>query len=100
MKFISSLKVVSKFFEENWFRFLDNCEILLNTKLIKPNYLQTILNQVNLNLQFTVESSTTKLPFLDINKTGTKIWIDIYNKPFDSKRCVPLKANKIYASSA
>ena len=28
---------VSKLFEENWFRFLDDCEILLNTKLIKPS---------------------------------------------------------------
>ena len=77
--------VVSKFFEENWFRFLDNCQILLNTKLIKPNDLLTILNQVNPNLQFTMERSTTNLPFLDImiNKTGTKIWMDIYNKPTD-----------------
>ena len=75
-KFISSLKilnglVVSKFFEENWFRFLDDREILLNTKLIKPNDLLTILNQVNPNLQFTMERSTTNLPLLDImiNKT-------------------------------
>ena len=29
---------VSKFFEENWFRFLDDCEILLKAKLIKHNY--------------------------------------------------------------
>ena len=46
--------VVSKFFEENWFRFLDDCEILLNTKLIKHNDLRTVLNQVNptCNLQW------------------------------------------------
>ena len=56
--------VVSKFFEKNWFRFLDDCEILLNTKLIKPNYLLTILSQVNPNLQFAMERSTTNLPFL------------------------------------
>ena len=74
----------------NWFRFLDDCEILLSTKLIKPNDLLTILNQENPNLQFTKERSTTNLPFLDImiNKTGTKIWMDIYNKPTDSKRYV------------
>ena len=87
--------VVSKFFEENWFRFLDDCEILLNAKLIKPNNLRTILNQVNPNLQFTMERSTIKLPFSDImiNKTGTKIWMDIYNKPTDSKRYVPFTSN-------
>ena len=83
--------VVSKFFEENWFRFLDDCEILLNTKLIKPNDLLTILNQLDPNLQFTMERNTTNLPYLDImiNKTGTKIWMDIYNKPADCLRNIP-----------
>ena len=28
-----------------------------------------------------------------INKTGTKIWMDIYNKPTDSKRYVPFTSN-------
>ena len=55
--------VVSKLFEENWFRFLDACEIPLNTKLIKSNNLLTILNQVNPNLQFAMERSATNLPF-------------------------------------
>ena len=41
--------VVNKFFEENWFRFLDDCKILLNTELIKPIDLLTISNQVNPN---------------------------------------------------
>ena len=42
-----------------------------------------------------MERSTTNLPFLDIliNKTGTKIWMDIYNKPTDSKRYVPFISN-------
>ena len=62
---------------------------------MKPNDLITILNQVNPNLQFTMERSTTNLPFLDImiNKTGTKIWMDIYNKLTDSKRYVPFTSN-------
>ena len=38
-----------------------------------------------------MEKSQTRLPFLDIiiNKSGTKIWMDIYNKPTDSKRYAP-----------
>ena len=42
-----------------------------------------------------MEKSQTRLPFLDIiiNKSGTKIWIDIYNKPTDSKRYVPFTSN-------
>ena len=27
------------------------------------------------------------------NKNGTEIWMDIYNKPADSKRYVPFKSN-------
>ena len=67
--------VVSKFFEENLFEVLNYFEILLSTKLIKPNDLLTILNQVNPNLQFIMERSTTNLPslYIMINKTGTKI---------------------------
>ena len=42
-----------------------------------------------------MEKSTTNLPFLDImiNKTGTKIWMDIYNKPTDPKRYVYFTSN-------
>ena len=42
-----------------------------------------------------MEKSQTRLPFLVImiNKHGTKIWIDIYNKLTDSKRYVPFTSN-------
>ena len=42
-----------------------------------------------------MEKRQTRLPFLDvmINKNGTKIWMDIYNKPTDSKRYVPCTSN-------
>ena len=42
-----------------------------------------------------MEKSQTRLPFLDImiNKSGTKIWMDIYNTRTDSKRYVPLTSN-------
>ena len=63
--------------------------------MIKPNDLRTILNQVNLNLQFRMQRSTTNLPLLDIkiNLTGRKIWVNIYSKPTDSKRYVPFTPN-------
>ena len=37
-----------------------------------------------------MEKSQTRLPFLDIirNESGAKIWMDICNKPTDSKRCL------------
>ena len=42
-----------------------------------------------------MERSTTNFPFLDImiNKTGTKTWMDIYNKPANSKRYVPFTSD-------
>ena len=48
--------------------------ILRNTKLVKPNDLLKILNQVNPKVEFTMERSTANLLFLDImtNETGTK----------------------------
>ena len=42
-----------------------------------------------------MEKSQTRLPFLDImiNKSGTKICMDIYNKPADSKPYVQFMSN-------
>ena len=42
-----------------------------------------------------MEKSQTRLPFSDImiNKSVTKIWMDIYTKPTGSKRYVPLTSN-------
>ena len=85
----------SKHFQNSWFRYLDDCQILLKVNFIKPEYLLSILNQVNNNIQSTTEKRQTRIPFLDvmINKNSTKIWMDIYNKPTDSKRYVPCTSN-------
>ena len=50
--------------------------------MIKPDHFLSILNQ-------------TRLPFLNItiNKRGTKTWMDIYNKPTESKQYVPFMSN-------
>ena len=90
-----SYSLDSKHFENSCFRYLDDCQILLKVNLIKPEHLLSILNQINNNIQFTMEKSQTRLPFLDImiNKSGTKIWMDIYNKPTDSKRHISFTSN-------
>ena len=84
-----------KHFQNSWFRYLDDFQILLEVNLIKAERLLSILNRTNDNFQFTTEQSQTRLPFLDImiNKSGTKIWMDIYNKLTDSKRYDPFTAN-------
>ena len=79
----------------SWFRYLDECQILLKVNWIKPEHLHSILNQVNDNVQFTMKKSQTRLPFLDImmNKSGTKSgWIFTTNAT-DSKRYVLFTSN-------
>ena len=45
-----------------------------------------------------MEKSQRRPTFLDImiNKRGTKFWMDIYNKPADSKRYFPFTSNGTY----
>ena len=87
--------LASKHFENSWYRYLDDCQTLLKVNLIKPEHLLSILNQINDNIQFIMVNSQTRLPFLVImiNKSGTKIWMDIYNKPTHSKRHVSFTSN-------
>ena len=57
--------LASKHFENSWFRYLDDCQLLLKVKLIKRDHLLLILNQVNNNIQLTMD--------IMINKSGTNI---------------------------
>ena len=57
---------VSNYFEQNWKIFLDDCFIFLRLSLIKPNELLDVLNNINPAIQFTMETSDTQLPFLDV----------------------------------
>ena len=83
----------SKHFQTPWLRYLDKYQLLLKVNLIKPSHLPSILKQIN--IQFIMEKIQTRLPFLDvmIKIGGTKTWIDIYNKPTNSKRYVPFTSN-------
>ena len=53
-------------FGENWSRFLDDCETLLEENKINPNDLLSILNSINPSIQFTMEYSKDAILFLDI----------------------------------
>ena len=81
---------IRQYFAENWKRFLDDCETLLKTDVIKPDDQLTILNSATIDIQFSMELNGNELPFLDIliTKSGKKIWMNIYSKPTDSARYV------------
>ena len=86
---------LGNFIFENWSRFLDDCEALLEENKINPNDLLSILTSINPSIQFTMEYSKHAIPFLDIlimRKNG-KIWMDIYCKPTDTHRCLPFSSN-------
>ena len=44
-----SYALASKHFENFWFRYLDDCQILLKVGLIKPEHLLSTINQINNN---------------------------------------------------
>ena len=50
-------------FENSWYRYLDDCQKFLKVNLIKPERLLSILNQINNNIQFSMEKSQTRLTF-------------------------------------
>ena len=70
------------------------CNIPLEQTKIKPEELLTVLNSINKYIQFTLEYSDKEIPFLDILiRRDTGIWMDLYHKPTDTLRYVPLNSN-------
>ena len=65
-------EIIVQFISEKWFRFLDDCETLLDKTKIDP-----------------METSDKELPLLDllIGRNDGKIWMDIYFKPTDTRWC-------------
>ena len=45
--FVQSYALVSKYFENSCFRFLDDCQTLKKVNLVKSNHLLSMLNHVN-----------------------------------------------------
>ena len=84
-----------QFILNNWNRFLDDCEIPLDKTKIEPEKLLKVLNSINPAIQFTMETSDSQIPFLDIliKRSDNKIWMDIYFKPTDTHRCLPFSSN-------
>ena len=73
----------------NWF--FDDCCTVLRGSQISPEELLLTLNSFNPSIQFTIEYSENQIQFLDIliqrNENG--IWIDLYDQPTDTQRCLP-----------
>ena len=73
---------------ENWGRFLDDCEMPLDIRMVSPEEFLNVRNSINENIQYTMEKSKDEIPFLDIlvKRDETGIWMDLYHKPTDIRR--------------
>ena len=80
---------------QNWKRYLDDCQTLLQGDKINPDDLLSVLNSVHPSIQFTMEYSKKEIPFLDIliKRNNEKIWMDVYHKPTDTHRCLPFSSS-------
>lgn len=86
----------SKYIEENWKRFLDDCEMLWKSNLGQIDDFLNILNSLDNKLRFTCEisDSTKGIPFLDtlvLIENGS-ITTDIYHKPTDTYNYLPFNS--------
>ena len=69
---------------------VDDCKTPLGKTKIDPNRLLAILNSLNHSIKFTMESSNKELLLLTIliQRSDDKMWMDIYFKPTDTRRCL------------
>ncbi|XP_062609924.1 uncharacterized protein LOC134271725 [Saccostrea cucullata] len=75
-----------EYLKRNWKRYLDDCFIIWKKDDSDLNILNDILNELDPDIKFTMEKSSTQLPFLDvlICKENNKIATDIFYKSTDT----------------
>lgn len=76
----------SQTLKKNWKRYLDDCFIIWNKGDSELQRLKNILNDLDPDIKFTLEKSSTKIPFLDVvvKKEKDKISTDIFYKSTDT----------------
>ena len=74
------------YIKENWKRCLDDCFIFWTKSEEELQTFHSTINSIHQSIKFTIESSTTHLPFLGILiiKEEEKIKTDLYCKPTDT----------------
>ena len=83
------------YIKQNWFRFLDDCFILWDSDIPIENF-QSDLNNLNENIQFTLNRSKTDIPFLDVSvriAEDNSIHTDIFSKSTDTHNYLNFKSS-------
>lgn len=81
--------VATEDIEHSFKRYLDDCWIIWNARFGDLNEFHNILNQLDPNVKFTIESSAQEISFLDIllkRSEDNKIITDIFYKATDTKQ--------------
>ena len=76
------------YFVTNWKRFLDDCFIPWTKTVSDLESLRNVLNNLHIDIKFTLQFSNTEQSFLDVlvKNWDWKIETDIYYKDTDSKQ--------------
>ena len=76
-------------------RFIDDCFLLWKKQYGDINLLHGLLNSMDDKIQYTMETSETQIPFLDVLviKQGCEIQTDIFYKKTDSKNYLNFNSN-------
>ena len=88
------------YIKENWKRYLDDCFIFWTKSEEELQTFHRAINNIHESIKFTIESSQTHLPFLDILviKEGNKIKTDLYCKPTDTHQYLNFHAIRLIQS--
>ena len=82
-------------FRLTWKRYLDDCFLFWEQKQGDIGAIHKLLQDLHPKIKFTIETSSSELPFLDIllKKRGTEIITDIYHKSTDTKQYLHFKSS-------
>lgn len=85
---------LATYIRKEWKRYLDDCFMFWERSTSDLVYFEKVLNSLHESIQFKMQQSTEKLPFLDVMviKNGTSIITDIYFKTTDSKQYLNFKS--------
>ena len=77
-----------------WWRYLDDCFLIWNTRIDLLGNLLSILQGLRRSIKFTAEERREEIGFLDIKVAieNKKLVTDLYQKPTGSQKCVHCKS--------
>ena len=86
--------IIHNYFVLHWKRYLDDCFIMWKESFGDFNEILILLNNLDPNINFTIDQSDTKVSFLNllIYKDSNRILTDIYYKDTDTHDYLPFKS--------